>query len=411
MISNVRSLGFGCAALLAVSSVALAQVKPGVVRPWDDGATSPEMGRPMAGGPTSAPTGMQEGADHIVGQQCGNGGFGWPHSDCSTTYNNITAPICLGVLRAYGYTGDAAHLASVVSGADFDLTFQYSNTESRFGGGAPYFLWQTSIATGDSQYADHAATAFFDELSAGTYGPDDLDTAGWIASVQAGRAGTWINLLPWEFHTLVPAAAAIGNAGQADAFKQGILDGLNTMDNTDPGAVYSDIIGLAGGVRGLALAGATSFPAINSPNHSLINGISTLKDLADVLAGLQNGDGSWYWHSNLGAPVNDDKDTQTTAYALMALLDADGLVSSNYSTQIVAARNWLLSMQTGSGGFMSWPGGTENTEVEGEALQAIVLSSRVAGIPAVSTWGLVATLLLGLTVGTGLFSRKRRSVA
>jgi hypothetical protein len=32
-------------------------------------------------------------ADHILQQQCGNGGFGWPHSDCSQTFYNITGPI------------------------------------------------------------------------------------------------------------------------------------------------------------------------------------------------------------------------------------------------------------------------------------------------------------------------------
>jgi len=397
-------------AALLISNFATAQVKPGVLRPWDDGMTSPDVGRPVAAAAALAPAGMQAGADHIAAQQCANGGFGWPHNDCSATYNNITGPICLGVLRAHGFTADPAHLNAVTSGAAYDMTFQYSNGEDRFGAAAAYFLWQTTVATGDAQYANHAATGFFDELSAATYGPSDLDTAGWIASVQAARTGTWVNLRPWEFHTIVPAAAAIGNPGQEAAFLQAILDGLNTLDNTAPATVYSDIIGIAGGVGGLAAGNMTTFPAINSPNHAIINGISTLKGLADALVGLQNGDGSWNWHSNLGVPTTGDEDTQTTAYAVMALVAADPLVTSNYTSAIVNGRNWLLSMQTVDGGFLSWPGGTENTEVEGEALSALVVSSATAGIPTVSEWGLLALALCGLLVGTIVFARKHATV-
>jgi len=410
MSYGIRTVGFAAVFALAASTIVAAQQKPGVLRPWDDSGTLLDVGRPVGSAASLAPVGMQEGADHIIAQQCTNGGFGWPHDDCSTTFNNITGPICMGLVRAHGYTGDSAHLAAAVSGADYDLTFQYTNAESRFGSFTAHFLWEVSMATSDAQYMNHASTAFFDELTAGTYGPSDLDTAGWIAAVEAGRTGTWVNLRPWEFHNLIPTAAAIGNAGQAAAFEQALLDGLNTLDNTAPSSVYSDIIGLAGGVSGLAAAGTTSFPAIASPNHALINGITTLQDLADTLAGLQNGNGSWYWHSNLGAPTSTDEDTQTTAYALMALEAADDVLAADYSTQIIAARNWLLSMQTVTGGFMSWPGGTENTEVEGEALQALVVSSQTAGIPATSTWALAVMVLLGLVGGSVLFARSRAAV-
>lgn len=404
---SLKILGVAMLAVVLVTATAFAD-KPGVLRPFDDGLTSPDIGRPAGAAAATAPVGMQEGADHIVGQQCGNGGFGWPHDSCGTTYNNITSPICMGVLRAHHHTGDPAHMTAVTNGAAYDMTFQYPNGEDRFGAFAAYFLWQTTLATGDSQYLNHAKAGFFDELTAGTYGPSDLDTAGWIAAVQAGRTGTWVNLRPWEFHNLVLTAAAEGNAGQSALFHQGVLDGLNTLDNTAPGSVYSDIIGLAGGVSGIAAEGGSPFPAIVSPNHGLINGITTLQALADVLEGLQNGDGSWYWHSNLGAPGEGDKDTQTTAYAVMALLAADPLVASDYTTAIVNGRNWLLSMQTVDGGFLFSPGGTENTEVEGEALMAIVVSAQTAGIPTVSEWGLVAMVLCGLTVGTVLFARKYR---
>jgi hypothetical protein len=311
------------------------------------------------------------GADHILDQQCHNGGFGWPHDDCSATYHNITGPILLGVLGAYALTGDDGLLVGAVNGGAFDLTHQYPNGEARFATFTPAFMLELAGYSDNSTFSWFVATGLFDELVAGTYGPDDLDTAGWIADIEAGRSGAWINLRPWEFHTLIPAAQALGLPGQDALFEQGVLDGLATLDNTDSASVYSDLIGVAGGVRGLAFAARSDFPAISAPLHPGVNNIATLDGLTAYLAALQNADGSWYWHSNLAAPATDDKDVQTTAYALLALLEADAMTATSYVAATQAARDWIVSIQLPSGGFPQWPGGDENTEVEGEALTAV----------------------------------------
>jgi len=333
-----------------------------------------------SGGEGSGLTGTRAlGADHVAGQQCADGGFGWPHDDCSATYHNITAPIALGQLDSAVVSKESAHLISAVNGGIFDMTSQYPNGEARFGTFTPWFLLRLANATGYTPFENFAATAFFGQLDAGTYGPSDLDTAGFIGYVQAARVGTWINLLPWEFHTLIPASAAIGVAGQSDLFEQALLDGLDTLDNTDPDNVYVDILGIAGGVRGLALAGRTTFPPIAAPLHPGIDGIDTLEDLAAYLASLQNPDGSWYHHSNLPAPTVDDEDLQVTAYATLALVAANPQTSASYSGALTAARDWMVSQQSVDGGFPSNPGGTENTEVEGEALSAIFEASYLFG--------------------------------
>lgn len=316
---------------------------------------------------------LQSAADHIVGQQCPDGGFGWPHADCSTTYHNITPPIILGVMNAYAFTADAGHLAATVSAGNFSLTNQYPNGEMRMGAQGPFFLSEAAVLTVNPLYSSFVEQ-FFDELTAGTYGPDDRDTAGWIAEIVAYRQGTWINLLPWEFMLLPIPAAALGNPGQDVLFEDAILSSLNTLDNTDPATVYSDILGVAGAVRGLALRGRTVFPAIASPLHMDINGITTLENLAAVLAGYQNADGSWYWHSNIAVPAEGDKDAQTTAYAALALEAVNLLVSANYQQNILDAQTWLEARQLVGGGFESYPGGdvaSANTEVEGEILQAL----------------------------------------
>jgi hypothetical protein len=311
------------------------------------------------------------GVDHILDQQCHNGGFGWPHADCSATYHNINGPILLGVLGAYYFTMNGIDLAGALNGGAFDLTCRYDNGEARFSTFTPAFLEELARAANNTTFSDHVQAGFFDELAAGTYSPDDFTTAGWIANVEAGRSGTWVNLRPWEFHTIIPVSQVLGQPGQDDLLAQAVLDGLNTLDNSDPDTVFSDIIGLAGAVRGLAYARAYTFPAISAPLHSGVDGIDNLEDLAAYLVSLQNPNGSWYWHSNLAAPATGDEDVQTTAYAVLALLAVDKLTAASTVDATRSGRDWMASLQLPDGGFPQYPGGDENTEVEAEALKAI----------------------------------------
>ncbi len=311
------------------------------------------------------------GTEHILDQQCHNGGFGWPHADCSATYHNITGPILLGALGTYSFTRDDSHLVGAVNGGVFDLTYTFDNGESRFGAFTPNFLHILASASKNTTFSTFVSTGFFGELAAGTYGPDDLDTAEWIANIEVGRTVAWVNLLPWDFHALITVARALGDPGQVGLFEQGVLDGLDTLNNSDPDNVFSDMVGLAGAVRGLAHARRTTFPAIVAPLYPGINGIDTLEDLAAHLASLQNPNGSWYWQSNLAAPGADDEDVQSTAYALLALLDVDIMTAESHQVATESARDWILSLQLPDGGFPEWLGGPENTEVEGEAVTAI----------------------------------------
>jgi len=326
-----------------------------------DGETT-LFGGPFEGGQAERGVGpgIQAAADHLVATQCANGGWNWAVETCAATYYNLNGPIGRGLIDAYGYTSDPTHLAAAVKAGNYELTSTYTNGEYRGSSGSASFLYKLSQTSGNPTYSNWAAVEFFDELTNGTYGPDNRDTAGWIALVQTGRSGSQINLRPWDFAELPWVAGIIGNpdsttppdgVSQQTMFLNAVLDGLNTLDRTAPDSVWWDMIGLAGGVQGLALNGTTSFPAINAPKFAPIDGLTTLQALADVLAGYQNADGSWYWSSNLAAPTADDQDTQTTAYAVMALVAADPLVASNYSAQIAKGRDWLRSMQRVDGSF------------------------------------------------------------
>jgi hypothetical protein len=388
-ISTMRLLL--CGAVLTAIGAADAQARPPSLAPYDDleiqitdhWATQGLNWLPVTRSPGP---GIQAAADRLIALQCTPpGGWGWPLT-CPPEYHNITGATAMGLVAAYRLTADPGTLSAALDAGDYEQTSVYpGDGEYRASTASAYFLWQLTDVSGDATYRNFAATEFFDELTAGTYGDSNLDTAGWIGAVQAARAGAWINLLPWEFDTLAWTAGQIGNAtsgpadavSQQDRFEEAILDGLDTLDNTDPDNVYSDMIGLAGGVRGLALNGTTSFPAINAPLFTPINGMTTLCELADLLAGYQNANGSWYYSTNLASPGSTDQDAQITAYAILALVAADAQGCGPYDAEIALGRAWLDSIQDASGGFMD-PYYGENAEVNGECLDAMVNATYVS---------------------------------
>lgn len=317
------------------------------------------------------------GGIHILAQQCDDGGWGWPHNVCGSTAYNITSPIIDGVLAAYNASELSVFLDSAVEAADFNLGATYGGSGA--GAGSPMLasqtalnLWNMTAKTGDNTYTDWVINGFYEPLLAGTYGANaDYDVAGYIAAVRS--SGTWTNLKAWEFANQVLAAERYCYQGISDQFEQAILDALASLDNTDPGAVYSDILGVVGAVQGLANVNRLTFPEIAAPKHLGVNGETTLEGLADYLASLQNANGSFYWHSNLTAPDSSDEDVQTTAYAVLALVKAqERLSNKNYLPAIEAAKVWLASLQEADGSFPSSTGGNYyNTEIIAEAVHAL----------------------------------------
>jgi len=349
------------------------------------GDAQPEVGDRKAG-PGSAHLGVgpgiQAAADFIASDQCSGGGWCWPSGDgCCTTGSpyNTSAPIVTGLLNAYAITGDPTHLAAAELGAAWDMSSTYGNGEYRASTMSAYMLHYMTGATADPTYSAWAEVEFFDALTAGTYGQSDYTTHTWIGAVQTGRAGTWINLLPWEFMYLPYTASQIGNPDSApgdnitqqSAFLAALLAGFDTLDSSDPYNVYCDLIGLAGGVYGLALNGTTTFPAINAPLSPMVDGTTTLCALANTLASYQNANGSWYWHSSLPTTDVTDEDTQTTAYAVLALIEAQAAGCGNFETEVAKARDWLRSVQNPDGSYQVYPGGYVNSEVNGEAVYVL----------------------------------------
>lgn len=380
-----------CAA--AISATAVAQHRPLFVpAPYSESdqrffTPPPNPGGSITG---SGLTGLHAAADNLVALQCPNGGWNWPYGGCANTYNNITAPIAMGLLKAYAATGNIEFRDAAVDGANFDLTGTFGYGGTAFGSFTPAFFYIVSDVTGDSTWADNVSTDFFDRLTAGTYGEAGggcnsfypADTYDWIERHKCARSGGLVNLRAWDIQYLPWAASLLGNAdsttpvdgvSQEEAFRDAVLDALDVLNAVDPvndPSFFGEIIGLAGGVHSLALTGTSSFPAISAPDYAAINGVDNLCDLADVLAGLQNANGSWYWTSNASGASSED--LQTTSFAVLALAAAQNVGCGPYDAEIAAAREWIWTMQDDAdGGFFSYPGGDKNIEANGEAILAL----------------------------------------
>jgi len=149
-------------------------------------------------------------------------------------------------------------------------------------------------------------------------------------------------------------------------FEQALLGSLDLIEFD----TAIDVIALASGVQGLADINRLEFPAISNNSNTDLTGMTTLKELADYLLSLQNTDGSFNWKST--ATTTNGKDTQTTAFAIKALIKAEErLQNQDYIEAIESAKDWIVTVQIPGGGIPYYPGGSEYSEVEAEAIQAL----------------------------------------
>ncbi len=323
---------------------------------------------------------VQAGADRVAEVQHTDGKWGWPLV-APPTYSNVVGPIGLGQIDAYKLTNDADHLASATAAGDALVGL----TADWVGSYNPLFLVELSQLTGNNAYLNQAQN-FFSQLDAGTYmrKGTPTDTAGFISAVQAGRSGTWVNLLPWDLAPLAAAAEVAGTTAQKDAFVQAMKDGIDTLDSSSPSSVYSDTLGLAGGVLGLNWLNEDHDPTTGS--FATANSVD---DMANMLAALQNANGSWSGHSTITNPSAGDEDLQITAYAVLALDTAND--AGQYDDEIISAHHYLTSMQNVDGGWPSYPGGAEYAEVDAEVVWAL---AATADVPEPATLSVMA--LMGL---------------
>ena len=171
------------------------------------------------------------------------------------------------------------------------------------------------------------------------------------------------------------AAQTAGNTAQVTAFTDAIKYGINILDST---ATHSDLLGLAGGVMGLSWLGEDF-----DPTSGDFAAASSTAELADMLAGYQNVNGSWYDTISSGV----DEDLQVTAYALLALDAANS--SGQYDSEIGLGLNYLVGMQNTDGSWPAWSGGSEYSEINGEIVWALSTVPEPATMTLMALGGLL----------------------
>lgn len=302
--------------------------------------------------------GIQSGADRLVALQNNDGGWDWPldngNPDTGTALNTL-GPIGKGLAQAYLLTEDPNHEAALAKVGTLFLT------KTVFGTSDGYLAYQLDQIFGVTTYTTHIINNFYNPLAAGTYIRNSVayDTAEYVNFIRQYRTGSNANLATWDLGIGLVSAAACG--ADTTEWIAGVKAEINELDGSE-GMDY-DVLGLAGGIYGLAYVGEDFDPTAGE--HAAA---SSLADLAVILETYQINNGGFAWHSNYVIPDDSNESVQNTAYAILALYELDQTL---YWDDIMGAADYIASVQLPTGGWEDYTGGGENNEVTAEALWGV----------------------------------------
>ncbi len=304
------------------------------------------------------------GGRRLASVQNNDGGWDWAVPDDGNPANasplNTIGPIGRGLARAYELTGDPAMLTALQNVGGLLLT-----KANNFSPSDGYLAVTLDEILGGTAYTDHVNAGFYGPLAAGTYdrnGAGTLySTATYIDLIQNARHGGGIgNLAAWDIGMGTVAAASAGVTGsELGDWIQGVKDEVDLLD----GAGYYDVIGLAGAVYALAFTGEDFDPT--GGEHAAA---SSLSDLADILVTYQLSTGGFTWNSYAVIEDDGNETIQESSYAVLALLEMNG-----YGSEVLAAVDYINSVQLCTGGWANYVGDGENNEVTAEALWGVAL--------------------------------------
>jgi hypothetical protein len=314
---------------------------------------------------------LQAGGDRLVALQNDDGGWDWELDDGNPATGsalNTVGPIAKGLAEAYSVTGDAAQWAALGDAGGL-LLFK-----TKFSTSDGYLAAALDDAFGGDTYVSFVKTNFYDALAAGTYDRDGTtyNTEEYVNFVRNYRSGQSANLAAWDMGMGLVSAASCGVTGtELQYWIDGVKAEINELDDYDDESniMYHFSEGLAGALYGLAFVGEDI-----APTTGYYAGAANIGELFDGLAALQNPNGGIIWHPYYTLEDDQNEGTQKTAYAILAFNEYD---RSAYLDNIIAAADYLMSIQLPTGGWDNYPtvgsyaASGENNEITGEALWGI----------------------------------------
>lgn len=287
-----------------------------------------------------------DAADRLIETQNNDGGWDWgtpnDNPDDTSPVNTIGVT-AQGTLDAYVLTGEEEYLDTAIDA--YDYTDNLADLDERIRGPDIPFLVELSEITDDNDYADLAKERYEDILS--TYG----SATSWAKEIRDIRVGQgWETLVSWDINLYIQGALALDRYYPGEGFDDDAEDMVEVIYNYLYVDEEFDFSNESQEAYWLTYTGAVeAFTTTNSYTSERDSLIADLKD-------SQQTDGSFV--------SAGESDTQTTAYAIMALLKSDEIASAN------EGKDWLIDNQEENGGWIEVDD-EEYTEVGSEAIQAI----------------------------------------
>jgi beta-lactam-binding protein with PASTA domain/N-glycosylase/DNA lyase len=309
------------------------------------------------------------GGNRLVELQHEDGGWDLPLFDPNSESDSQSfALVAMGLAQAYRQTSDPNMLASLQLAKIFLLS-----KIDNFVGADGILAAELDGILGGTACVDYVRTNFYDMLQSGTYydaiGGTVHDTNSFV---QAQRDRRFLqgnaNLATWDLGLgLYGASMVSASTAEWIAGVKAEIDELN-------GDGASAVLGLAGGILGLAAVGEDHDPCTGQ--HAAA---SSLTDLADILATyqLETGGFTWWWATRVEYL---DEVIQETVYSIIAFNE---LNRANYLAEIHGALVHLQTVQLGTGGWKNYyVGSSENNLVTGGALWGIATAAGEVSVPA-----------------------------
>lgn len=290
-------------------------------------------------------TAIPLGGQRLAEVQNIDGGWDWPVDDgdaLAGSQSDTLGTIGLGLAHAYQQTRNPDLLESLARAGTLLLT-KTDDFYANEGAFAKVLdsIFQTTI------FSTHVRSSFYDKLAAGTYydaisDTADMTTAMYIQTKLDRYEGGQANAAAWDLGLSLYDAQCVG--ADTAPWLAAVKTEIDKLDNV----LGYDVLGLAGAVFGLAMAGQDY-----DPQAGAYASASNLADLAEILSGYQLQTGGFTFSSQFMEEGMDNETLQETAYATLAL---NAVNRERFWPTIQMATSYMAAVQLFTGGWENYNG-------------------------------------------------------